>query len=310
MPDVEASRHKRNRIIAIVAGSITVVAIVLGFAGDFLGLGWRWMRPAAELLLLAELVALVVIERHQLFEPVHEHVSDIREVLSKVDLAEMQATLGFIREQISAAGQVTFCVSAAEVLRALTRSAREAFARDQQEPQILRICALSGRVFVQQRWGLSDEIGSMAQSVLAYGLPKDSSADSRARRWSVRILAAMASLETFEAWYERVGRAWQDCVNIEVKILPRMKVEAILSPQMITDRDVIMSLDDASGVYNWGVLFQGRQYAAAFSRWFDDLWSNVPDTYQLYSRAGFNQRGFEQIKARLATIDHDQASYH
>ncbi len=55
-------------------------------------------------------------------------------------------------------------------------------------------------------------------------------------------------------------------VNIEVKILPRMKIEAILSPQMITDRDVIMSLDDASGVHNWGVLFQGHQYAAAFSR--------------------------------------------
>ena len=52
---------------------ITVNAIVLGFAGDFLGLPWHWMRPAAELL-LAELVGLVVLERHQLFEPVHENV--------------------------------------------------------------------------------------------------------------------------------------------------------------------------------------------------------------------------------------------
>jgi hypothetical protein len=50
----------RNRVIAIVAGAITVIAIVPGFAGDFLGLPWHWMRPAAELLLLAELVGLVV----------------------------------------------------------------------------------------------------------------------------------------------------------------------------------------------------------------------------------------------------------
>src|SRR5271155_1388458 len=69
---------RRNRIIAVAAGAITVVAIVLGFAGDFLGLPWHWMRPAAELLLLAELVGLVVLERHQLFEPVHEGVGALR----------------------------------------------------------------------------------------------------------------------------------------------------------------------------------------------------------------------------------------
>jgi hypothetical protein len=36
---------------------------VLGFAGDVRGLPWRWMRPTAELFLLAELVGLVVLER-------------------------------------------------------------------------------------------------------------------------------------------------------------------------------------------------------------------------------------------------------
>jgi hypothetical protein len=65
---------RRNRMIAITAGAITVIASVLGIAGDFLGLSWHWMRPAAELLLLAELVGLVVLERHQLLEPVHEKV--------------------------------------------------------------------------------------------------------------------------------------------------------------------------------------------------------------------------------------------
>lgn len=61
-------------MIAIVAGTITVVAIVLAFASEYLELPWKWIRPAAELLLLGELVGLVVLERHQLFEPVSETV--------------------------------------------------------------------------------------------------------------------------------------------------------------------------------------------------------------------------------------------
>jgi hypothetical protein len=51
---------------------------VLGFVGDYLGLPWKGFRPAAELLLLVELVVLVVLERHQLFEPVHEKVDQTR----------------------------------------------------------------------------------------------------------------------------------------------------------------------------------------------------------------------------------------
>jgi hypothetical protein len=60
---------RRTRVIAIVAGAITVIAIVLAFASSYLGLSWLWLRPAAELLVLAELVGLIVLERHQLFEP-------------------------------------------------------------------------------------------------------------------------------------------------------------------------------------------------------------------------------------------------
>jgi hypothetical protein len=57
---------RRNRIITIVAGVTTVVAIVLALASGYLGLTWLWLRPAAELLLLGELVGLIVLERHQL----------------------------------------------------------------------------------------------------------------------------------------------------------------------------------------------------------------------------------------------------
>src|SRR5271163_3905268 len=111
-----SSTARRNRMIAIAAGAITVIAIVLGFAGDFLGMPWHWMRPAAELLLLAELVGLVVLERHQLFEPVHETVRDTHALVQEVH--------AMITESARTSGQVTACASTPEVLRTMTRTIR------------------------------------------------------------------------------------------------------------------------------------------------------------------------------------------
>jgi hypothetical protein len=68
---------RRNRIIAIAAGAITVVAIVVAFRRILRCPGSGCAR-ASRLLLLAELVGLVVLERHQLFEPVHENVGAVR----------------------------------------------------------------------------------------------------------------------------------------------------------------------------------------------------------------------------------------
>jgi hypothetical protein len=48
MPELYNSRSKRNRLIAIAAGAITVVAIALAFASGYLGQEWRWLRPAGE----------------------------------------------------------------------------------------------------------------------------------------------------------------------------------------------------------------------------------------------------------------------
>jgi hypothetical protein len=147
------STARRNRIIAITAGAITIVAIVLGFAGDFLGLPWHWMRPAAELLLLAELVGLVVLERHQLFEPVHEKVSGIEaqvaainETLIGADLPDIRLTIGQLQKQIEATGHVSLFTTPPDVLQAFSSVAREALARDQRSPQILRGAFLSGRM--------------------------------------------------------------------------------------------------------------------------------------------------------------------
>ena len=72
---------RRNRIIAIVAGTVTITAIIVAFAAEYFELPWKWLRPIAELLLLAELVGLVVLERHQLFEPVHETVGQTHAAL-------------------------------------------------------------------------------------------------------------------------------------------------------------------------------------------------------------------------------------
>src|SRR5271166_504380 len=97
---VTRDHARRNRMIAILAGALTVIAIVLGFAGDFLGMPWHWMRPAAELLLLAELVGLVVLERHQLFEPVHDKVAGI-----EIHVVDIKTTLDLVTQQLGAAGQ-------------------------------------------------------------------------------------------------------------------------------------------------------------------------------------------------------------
>ena len=60
-------KRRPARLSVIVAGAITVIAIVSSFASGYVGLGWQWL-PAAEFLLIAELFGLIDLERHQPFE--------------------------------------------------------------------------------------------------------------------------------------------------------------------------------------------------------------------------------------------------
>ena len=83
--------------------------IVLAFAAEYLELSWKWLRPAAELL-LAELVGLIMLERHQLFEPISEKLTGM-----EARIAEMQATLDQMNERMTAAGQVIGTVGVPEV---------------------------------------------------------------------------------------------------------------------------------------------------------------------------------------------------
>jgi hypothetical protein len=296
---------KRNRIIAIVAGAITVVAIVLAFASEYFELPWKWIRPAAELLLLGELVGLVVLERHQqLFEPVHEsvgevrsQVGDIRELLIAANLQEMSARLVRLNDQMSAAGQLALCGSFAEVLHVLAQAAPEALARDQEEPQILRMGGLSGRVIAQQRWELSGGLEEYANALAGFYLLPDSPANSRARRWSIRVHCTIASVDALEAWmkgWKLEPASGPSRVNQEAKVFLPGRVEATLSPQLITDREVILTLDDTNGVLNWGLHLQGRQYASYFARWFDDMWAPIPTPTS-------STRGAVQIRKRSSS---------
>jgi hypothetical protein len=118
------SKVGRNRMIAIVVGAVTVVAVVLGFAGDYLGLPSKGLRPAAELLLLAELVVLVVLERHQLFEPVHETVGSIHQ-----DIGQVLQSLGSLNDKLDSSGQVTTFIGAPQLVAARAKLLREALGR-------------------------------------------------------------------------------------------------------------------------------------------------------------------------------------
>ena len=290
---------RRNRTIAIAAGAITVIAIVLGFAGDFLGLPWRWMRPAAELLLLAELVGLVVLERHQLFEPVHAKVSGMEMRIDRID-----TTLSTLAETLNAWGQVTVCASPPEVLRALTRVTREALAREHETPRILRTGGLSGRGLFGEEWQLEAEGQDYLAAFTAHLLFPTSPSDSPARRGSVRILVVFAERENFERWWKRGTPIIADNpLNLEVKVLVRSPAQAQLSPQTITDRDVIIALDDETAIFRWGMLFQGRQYAMLFAQWYDDLWANIPGALLVYARSGVNQKALDQIRAELEAVE-------
>ncbi|MGH7840924.1 MAG: hypothetical protein ACREQT_05315 [Candidatus Binataceae bacterium] len=72
-----------------------------------------------------------------------------------------------------------------------------------------------------------------------------------------------------------------------------------LSPQTITDRDVVIALDDETVVMHWGVVFHGLQYVTLFGQWFDELWTNLPDAHLLYSRRGLNQSAIDMVKKEL-----------
>jgi hypothetical protein len=87
----------------------------------------------------------------------------------------------------------------------------------------------------------------------------------------------------------------------------RPRVEPLLMPELVTDRDAILAFNDGTANLRWGVLFRGEQYRAIFGRWLDQLWSSIPDTKLLYSRAGFNQKAMDLVRKELEALESAQA---
>jgi hypothetical protein len=288
-------------MIAIAAGVITIIAIVLAFASGYLGQQWNWLRPAGELLLLAELVGLIVLERHQLFEPVSEKVSGIDSRTDRIDLK-----LDQVIERLSAAGQVSVSVGPRETLKLRTRLLGETLAREQEGAQILRSALLSGggMILLDSR-ELGDEMQTFLKTMSEFHLLPSSPANAKGHRWSERLIFAWSTVDTFERSLAFLTSTFADTevLNVEIKILVRLQTEALLSPNVVTDRAVFLAYSDETGPYRWGLALQGAQYATLFARWFDDRWSAIPDSHLIYSRSGLNQKAVDRIRKELEATD-------
>jgi len=290
----------RRRRITIIVGIITVVAIVFGFAGDYLGLPWKGLRPAAELLLLAELVGLVVLERHQLFEPVHELATGI-----DTRVADMSATLHQLSERLNSLGQVSVAMGARESFQLRTRLVREATTREQETPQILRSALLSGAMVTQDTRDLGDEQRAFLNIVSESFLLPDSPRNSKGHRWSIRLIFACATTEAIDQIAESIQTIFEKSavLNVEIKVPVKGSPERSLSPNMITDRAVFLVYSDEGGPFRWGLALHGHQYAGLFAQWFDDLWFSIPENCLVYSRSGLNQKAIDRIRKELSALE-------
>jgi hypothetical protein len=65
-------------------------------------------------------------------------------------------------------------------------------------------------------------------------------------------------------------------VNCEIQVLLRSYPEGLLSPALITDHDVVLSYDDDSATYRWGIVLHGRENVTLFAHWFDARWAAIP----------------------------------
>src|SRR5208282_3720537 len=102
--------------------------------------------------------------------------------------------------------RVVVCGSAPEVLSTIIRVEREALARDQTAPQVLRIARLSGRLRAFDDPDLLAEFRTAFDTLSAFSVIPGSAPEARARRWSVREILALASRENFDSYLEQFIR--------------------------------------------------------------------------------------------------------
>jgi hypothetical protein len=315
-----AKLSKRSRIIGALMILTAVAAIVAHFGADRLHM--QWIRPIAELIILAEILVFIVLERFELFEPVHESMQDFHASLREMDqrLDTRLARLEHIGEALAVAGEVTVQASAAEMFRTAARLLREELAIDPGDPQILRTARLSGK-FVRiddpiYRVDELDAIKEFVTALRAYDVvPGGEGASPWAHLWSKRILLAIGDLASFEAFTMRLplkGRPaapgfaiapHERARNLTIKVVVEAQPQAALSPLLILgERAVCLTFEDPSHpAPHWGIFFRGARYASLFARWHDEVWQR-PDAYTIYSRDGVNERELERVRGRLEAL--------
>jgi hypothetical protein len=260
------------------------------------------------LLLLAELVGLVVLERHQLFEPVSEKVdsidariAQISEVVASADLPAIGVAVGQINERVGAAGQAAAYIGAREVLWVRTRLLREASTGSHPGPQMFRLGLFAGRNLFDDPRAIGDEFEKWTKVLTEHYLVAGSPADSPAHSCTFRFLVAFAAPEALDFALNALRPTLIDphVLNAESKILVRSRPEGLLSPALITDRAVLLSYDDETSPYRWGVVLEGQQYVTLFARWFDDRWAAIPERHMVFARNGLNQKAVDLVRKNL-----------
>jgi len=304
---------KRSRVIAFAMGIVAMVAILAHFGSDRLAM--PWLREAAEVVILAEILGFIVLERFELFEPVHESILELHNSIRAIDGRLTQ--LEQLSRILAAAGDVSPQPTTADMYRSAARTMREALSSDPKGPQILRTARLSGRWRppADHHYNPQDleAIREFVTALQAYEVvPGGANAHPWAHLWSKRVLLAVGDVASLEALSMRLplGQAAarrdlaivsdEKVLNVTVKVLIHSQAQASLSPLVIIgEREAVLSFEDPSLPYpHWGVSFHGDRYASLFARWFDEIWQS-PEAFTVYSRDGIHQEQLRQIRTAL-----------
>lgn len=304
-----ATMSRRGRLIGVAMVVLAVAAIVAHFGAERLHL--EWIRPIAELIILAEILAFIVLERFEIFEPVQESMRDIEGRLGRLEE---------LSQALATAGQVTARASTADMYRSAARMLRDALAADPGSPQIVRTSRLGGR------WREPDDrnylpedlgaIGEFSAAMHAFEVrPGSASANPWANLWSKRILLAVGDLRSLDALIRRLPTGGENArrdfllvsdervSNVTIKLIVRQQPEAALSPFVIVgERQALLSFEDPSHPYpHWGIFFSAERYASLFARWFDEIWQRL-DAFTVFSRDGLHHDELERVRRRMQAM--------
>ncbi len=293
-----AKTARNRRLIAILAGVITVAAIVAAFGAEYLELAW--LRPVAEIVILAELVGLVVLERRQIFEPVHDAIHDLQGRFGAIE---------HLRDELAAAGTAHAYSNRITGYQASVSALREALTREPGTPQILRNGNFGGTLRpIPSIDAASEDERWLRDFIMAVFAFLDTSSNRAinpwVHQWTVRILFVIADAVSLDAIRGVVSlMAGGQPSNVVVKLLLRSAPEPALSPTIVGDQAALVGfVDYLSPAPHWQILFRGNQYVPLFARWFDEFWHRA-DAYTIFSRGEIDEREFDRARRKLEALN-------